>query len=65
MLPNLFFSIYIAMGNKTELSIIIMAENYFYQLQSLLTSIPSVWNDYLNLKKKFDRVDKFLKLANV
>ncbi len=60
MLPKLFFSIYIAMGNKTELQIIIMAENYFYQLQSLLSTIPSVWNDYLDLKKMFDRVDKFL-----
>ena len=42
-----------------------MGERYISEFNSLLESIPSVWNDYLNLKKKFDRVDKFLKLANL
>ena len=65
ILPNLFFSISIAMGNKTDLSMTIIAENYFSQLEELLKSIPSIWNNYLDLKKKFDRVDKFLKLANL
>ena len=65
MIPVVTFSVFVAMGNTLEITVVMQAQSYFHQAQWLIGSIPDMWNDYKEIKKGLDRIQKFLSLPNV
>ena len=65
MIPGVTFSVFVAMGNTFEITVVMQAQSYFHQAQWLIGSIPDMWNDYKEIKKSLDRIQKFLTLSNV
>ena len=65
MIPVVTFSVFVAMGNTLEITVVMQAQNHFWDAQYLIGSIPELWNEYKEIKKGLDRIQKFLSLPNV
>ena len=60
MIPVIAFTMHSYAGNTLDLAMVIMAQNYFKKVRSLMTSLLLIESQHKNVLYQFGKIDEFL-----